>query len=71
MSARTDGPLRFSVVVPAHDEAADLGAALDALLAQDLDAAYEVLVVDNASTDATAEVARVREIVEQSWQAIA
>ncbi|SEQ67697.1 glycosyltransferase family 2 protein [Microlunatus flavus] len=50
--------LRFSVVVPAHDEAADLGAALDALLAQDVDAAYEVLVVDNASTDATAEVAR-------------
>ena len=60
MSARPEGPLRFSVVVPAHDEAADLGAALDALLAQDLDAAYEVLVVDNASTDATAEVARSR-----------
>ena len=54
------GPLRFSVVVPAHDEAEDLGAALDALLAQDVDAAYEVLVVDNASTDATAEVARSR-----------
>ncbi|SDU90500.1 Glycosyltransferase involved in cell wall bisynthesis [Microlunatus sagamiharensis] len=60
MSARPEGPLRFSVVVPAHDEAADLGAALDALLAQDLDASYEVLVVDNASTDATAEVARSR-----------
>lgn len=53
-------PLRFSVVVPAHNEAADLGAALDALLAQDTDAAYEVVVVDNASTDATAEVARRR-----------
>ncbi len=60
MTAGTQRPLRFSVVVPAHDEAADLGAALDALLAQDLEAAYEVLVVDNASTDATAEVARDR-----------
>lgn len=60
MSARPEGTPRFSVVVPAHDEAADLGAALDALLAQDVDASYEVLVVDNASTDATAEVARSR-----------
>jgi glycosyltransferase involved in cell wall biosynthesis len=49
---------RFSVVVPAHDEADLLGAALEALAAQDVDAAYEVLVVDNASTDATAAVAR-------------
>ena len=49
---------RFSVVVPAHDEADLLGATLEALAAQDVDAAYEVVVVDNASTDATAEVAR-------------
>ncbi len=54
------GRLRFSVVVPAHDEADVLGAALDALLDQDVDTAYEVLVVDNASTDATAVVARDR-----------
>ena len=54
-----DAP-RFSVVVPAHDEAATIGAALDALLDQDVDAPYEVLVVDNASTDATAALARAR-----------
>lgn len=52
-----DGP-RFSVVVPAHNEADLLAATLEALAAQDVGAAYEVLVVDNASTDATAEVAR-------------
>ena len=60
MSAPGPGPLRFSVVVPAHNEADGLGAALDALLDQDVDAAYEVLVVDNASTDATAAIARSR-----------
>jgi glycosyltransferase involved in cell wall biosynthesis len=49
---------RFSVVVPAHDEADGLAATLEALRAQDVDAAYEVLVVDNASTDATASIAR-------------
>ncbi|HEY0238871.1 MAG TPA: glycosyltransferase family A protein [Friedmanniella sp.] len=50
--------LRFSVVVPAHNEADGLAATLEALRAQDVDAAYEVLVVDNASTDATAAIAR-------------
>jgi len=53
----TDRP-RFTVVVPAHNEADGLAATLTALAAQDVDAAYEVLVVDNASTDATAAIAR-------------
>nr|WP_269778702.1 glycosyltransferase family A protein [Microlunatus antarcticus] len=53
----TDRP-RFSVVVPAHNEADLLAATLEALAAQDVEASYEVLVVDNASTDATAAVAR-------------
>jgi glycosyltransferase involved in cell wall biosynthesis len=52
------GRPRFSVVVPAHNEADGLAATLEALAAQDVDAAYEVLVVDNASTDATATIAR-------------
>jgi glycosyltransferase involved in cell wall biosynthesis len=43
-----------SVVVPAHDAAATLGAQLDALLAQVCARTYEIVVVDNRSTDATA-----------------
>ena len=53
MSARP----RFSVVVPAHNEADTLPAALASLAAQRCPAPYEVIVVDNASTDATATVA--------------
>ena len=48
---------RFSVVVPAHNEADTLPAALASLAAQRCPAPYEVIVVDNASTDATASVA--------------
>ena len=52
--------LSFSVVVPAHNEEALLGACLDALLAQDYPGRVEIIVVDNASTDHTTEVARQR-----------
>jgi len=49
----------ISVVVPAYDEERYLPACLKALQRQSLPAEnYEVVVVDNASTDATAEVAR-------------
>jgi glycosyltransferase involved in cell wall biosynthesis len=49
--------IRFSVVVPAYNEAAYLGRALDSLLHQDYDGAYEIIVVDNNSSDNTAAVA--------------
>ena len=49
--------LRFSVVVPAHDEADLLPATLASLRAQDFQGGYEVIVVDNASRDGTAAVA--------------
>jgi glycosyltransferase involved in cell wall biosynthesis len=45
------------VVVPAHQEALRIGATLDALAAQH-DPDYHLVVVDNASTDATAAIAR-------------
>ena len=45
------------VVVPAYNEAARIGATLAALAAQ-TDTAFTLLVVDNGSTDATAEVVR-------------
>ena len=50
-------PMRFSIVVPAYNEAAYLGRALDSLLHQDYNGRYEVIVVDNNSTDGTAAVA--------------
>jgi glycosyltransferase involved in cell wall biosynthesis len=48
---------RFSVVVPAHNEAETLPATLRSLLNQDFAGPYEIIVVDNASTDRTADVA--------------
>ena len=49
--------MRFSVIVPAYNEAAYLGRALDSLLHQDYSGRYEVIVVDNNSTDGTAAIA--------------
>ena len=51
-----------SFIVPAHDEARLLGATLDALhaAARALSLTYEIVVVNDASTDATAEIARAR-----------
>ena len=49
--------MRFSIIVPAYNEAAYLGRALDSLLHQDYIGRYEVIVVDNNSTDGTAAIA--------------
>src|SRR3954453_13787172 len=48
---------RFSIVVPAYNEAAYIGPALQALLQQDFAEPYEIIVVDNDSTDRTGEIA--------------
>lgn len=50
-------PPRLSVVIPAFNEAGYLEATLESLAQQDYVAAYEVIVVDNASTDGTAAIA--------------
>lgn len=50
--------LRFSVVVPAYNEEAFLADTLRSLRHQDYRGSYEIVVVDNNSTDATAEIAR-------------
>jgi hypothetical protein len=44
---------RISVIVPAHNAEATLGATLTALAGQSLAAPYEMVVVDSASTDGT------------------
>ncbi|MGZ4690901.1 MAG: glycosyltransferase [Acidimicrobiia bacterium] len=44
----------LSVVIAARNVAETLGEQLDALLAQDWDGAWEIVVVDNGSTDSTA-----------------
>lgn len=51
------GRPEVSVVIPARNSARFLGDQLEALAAQDFDGAWEVLVVDNGSTDGTAAVA--------------
>jgi glycosyltransferase involved in cell wall biosynthesis len=50
--------IRASVIVPARDAEATLPRTLEALAEQDLREPYEVLVVDDGSTDRTALVAR-------------
>jgi glycosyltransferase involved in cell wall biosynthesis len=53
----SEAPLRFSIVVPAYNEASYVGAALKSLQAQDYPDPYEIIVVDNNSTDGTGEIA--------------
>lgn len=52
------GAIQLSVVMPARDAAATIGEALDALIAQEWDRPFEVVVVDNGSCDGSAEIAR-------------
>lgn len=48
----------LAVIVPCHNVAATLGEALRALTGEPWDGTWEVIVVDNASTDATPDIAR-------------
>lgn len=48
----------LSVVIPAYNEEASIGRCLEALMRQTTREPFEVIVVDNASTDRTAEVAQ-------------
>jgi GT2 family glycosyltransferase len=51
-------PRVISVVIPAYNAAATLAEQLEALAGQDYDGDWEVLVVDNGSSDATTDIAR-------------
>ncbi len=50
--------VELCVIIPCHNEEATLGQQLDALATQEWDGTWEVVVVDNRSTDRTAELAR-------------
>jgi glycosyltransferase involved in cell wall biosynthesis len=57
-AAETEGPIDISVVVAAYNEERLLPRCLDALARQTGAQRVEVIVVDNASTDDTAKIAR-------------
>jgi GT2 family glycosyltransferase len=57
LGSQMDAPA-VSVVIPTRNRAAYLAVALASLARQELDQAYEVLVVDDGSTDTTGEVVR-------------
>lgn len=50
---------RISAIICTHNREDYLGAAIDSLLQQDIDS-YEILIVDNASSDQTAAIAQAR-----------
>ena len=50
--------VEISVILPAHNEAVHIGEQLDALATQNFDGTWEIIVVDNNSTDATADIVR-------------
>ncbi len=56
MTDSADRSYAVSVVVPTYNRARVLGVCLDSLLAQELDDSYEIVVVDDGSSDATASV---------------
>ncbi len=57
-TTRSEGVAVVSVVIPAHNEENYLLSCLESIKNQDYAGDYEVIVVDNASTDTTAQIAR-------------
>src|SRR5207302_9381358 len=55
------GHSMYSVVVPTFNRARNISTILESLLAQDTDLPYEIIVVDNNSSDETGAVTRVHE----------
>lgn len=54
----SDGTPALSVVIPVHDGARTLARAIDSVLAQSARVPMEIIVVDDASRDASADIAR-------------
>ena len=49
---------KIAVIIPAYNEGKYLASCLSSLKGQDYRGNYEIIVVDNGSTDGTAEIAR-------------
>ncbi len=54
----TDKGRRIAIVIPARDEAETIGSTLESLLGQSLENAPDIVLVDDGSSDGTAEIAR-------------
>jgi len=52
--------MTISLVIPAYNEAAYIGPCLDSAIAHTYGKLHQIIVVDNASTDKTGEIARQR-----------
>lgn len=52
---------QISAIICTHNREAYLGKAIDSLLTQDFSGTYEVLVIDNASTDRTREIVQLHQ----------
>ena len=55
---KPDAPVKVSVHMPAYNHEAYIGAALDSVLMQRVDFAYEIVIGEDCSTDGTLQVAR-------------
>ena len=55
----SDAPVLLSIIVPCYNVSTTIGRALDSILFQKVNFRYEVLCVNDASTDDTAD--RIRE----------
>jgi len=53
-----NNPVKISVVIPAHNEEKFIKATLDSLIKQDFKEKFEIIVVDNNSSDKTSEIAK-------------
>ncbi len=56
LSSIDGAPIKLSVVIPVYNAAHTIAAQLDALLRQQCTAAWEIIVADNGSTDASIDV---------------
>jgi glycosyltransferase involved in cell wall biosynthesis len=58
MQVKLSNTLMISVVIPAYNEEKTIGQTLDSLVAQKTTQQFEVIIVDNNSTDKTASIVR-------------